>query len=855
MTVLQTISLASDTIKVRWKQPYMTEGINQKSLGSTGAVKGVQAGFNVVPSAGFVVSIAVDATLGLSIANVLETTGGTYSLTVVQSTAIAVDLTAQANTTVYIALDAQYAISTTTAAQIKVVDAAELATNLDLVLLARVAVPLAAPVVTANINSAYRTISGDFVPAEAKPYFNLVANGTFERDTAPTAPFGWTASNVTLTLSTINSIAKTGSNSMVLTAGGAVTEYALSGPMPVQAGDVLRARAWMRSVGGTPISGGTGVQLQVQWFNAAGASISVTDVDSTFTGAGTTFVERKAAVTAPTNAYIAKLRVSYGNCSGVLYVDDAELSTPNATRVAEAAVFGGPLVNADQFHTHSAGGAYSGSGPWADASTLPASTIEAAIDNVVAAIGGATGAAKMGFTAVTPIDLTTARVDLAINELDDKKAGIGIANVFTRNNTINNTIADTTALTAVGNGTGAGVDGTGGATAGSVGVTGTGGSGGGIGVRGTGTGAAGAGGYFQGSATASGGTAALSGVSTNTNGVGVAGTGTGTGAGVAGTGASTGAGVTGRGAGATVGATAGEGVYGFGGATSSGVRGTSGGTGSAVRGDGNFAGNTGIGAEGFGGGTSAGVKGTGGSTAPASNVTLEYGAGVVGVGGSGGSSGVYGVSGFGINVGSTSLTPRAGVIGIGSGTFGVGVFGISSADSSSGSFGGSFTGADGFDTNGVAGSGKQAGHGGVFTGGPTGNAIRIGTGHAAFTGANPAASVAFTNTAAPTSILKAWARVHWNAGAGSIVSGFNVSGVSAVNLTLGIFSITLAAGVTLATRVVASQQQFAVGMQYVDTAGSPSATVVTVKAVSSSGVDIDLNSGLNTFAVFVYGPQ
>ena len=897
MTVLQTVNLSTDAVKMRWKEPYVTAGLNQKDVVSQ--PKGVLTGFGVVPNGGFVVNVQLDPTLTLSVANVLETTGGLFSVTIVQNTNIFIDLTAQAGTTCFIALDAQYAVGSASAAQVKVVDAAELVTNLDLVLLAKVNVPGVGPVLASHINLGYRDVVGDAESSGAAPPFNLIRNSNFEAATAS----GWTNGGLDAVVASTDT-AHTGSYSLKLTKAVAGSVNVLTGPMPVTPGDSYRAAAWVRSTGGAPITGGNGAKFQINWYDAAGVQIGASiDIEAAFTGGGTTWEERKASVVAPALALTARALVFYDNCSGTLYVDDVEFSTRRPDMVMTSAVFGGADSVADDWHKHSALGlTYAGSAPnnWADGSSIPAGSIESGIDAVPTALGSAAGASKVGFTPTTPVDLTAVRVDTALNELDDKKASLAKNNVFA------NTVVDTTSIAATGNGTGSGVTGTGGATAGSIGVIGTGGAGGGVGVQGIGTGAAGGGGVFQTSATASGGTAAVTGTATNTNGAGVAGTGTGTGPGVAGIGASTGAGVTGRGAGATTGATAGEGVLGFGGVTAPGVRGTSGGTGPAVKGDGNFAGNTGIGVEGQGGGASPGVKGTGGTgrgvlgvggtgigasgvrgegssnvlggpgvegqgtvsgsggifiggaTGPTSGSTLADGAGAIGIGGAAGEgNGVYGQGGSASNVGVTSLSfKNTGVVGIGSGAGGAGVIGISAAVSGGGIHGGSFIGSDGFDTNGLSALGKGAGHGVIANGGATGNAIRIGTGHAAFVGGNPAASVAFTNTATPTNILKAWARVFIDTGALSIVSGFNVSAATAINMAVGEYSITLAAGVTLATRAVVSQaMNWPDYSQTVDIAGAPSSTVVTLKAYSG-GVAVNLGAAdIWTFVIFVYGPQ
>jgi hypothetical protein len=638
MTVLQTVNLSADAVKMRWKEPYVTAGINQKNIASH--PKGVLAGFNVVPSAGFVVNVQIDPTLSLSVANILETTGGYYSVTVVQPTNILIDLTstpAATAYTCYIVVDAQYTVGATSAAQVKVVDAL---TDADWVVLAKVNVPAIGPITTAHINSGYRNSVGDSEGPEMHSHFNLINNPTFEATTN-----GWVNSGfLTLTATTYTS--KAGSYSLRANLIVAGLASGTTGPIPVIPGRAYRVSAWMRSTTAgvpTPSDGpvsntGNGAKLQVGFYDAAGAQIgSWVDVEAAFTGASTTWEERKTELTAPALSLTARVRIYFDNCNGTLYLDEVEFASHMHDEVMKSAVFGGDTV-ADEWHKHSAMGlTYAGSGPFADGSTLLGPTIEDGIDHVASNLGGLSGAAKIGYSPTTPKDLTTARVDLALDELDDKKAGIALANIFTKNNTITNAVTNTAALTATGNGTGEGVSGTGGATDG-------------IGVRGTGGGGQGNGGYFETSVTAFSGVAAVSGIANSTNSIGVFGRGNGTGGGVHGRAQGTGAGVQGQVPFATIATGVPAGVLGFGSATAPGVLGRSGGVGTAVRGDGAAGGGAGIGVEGQGGAGRPGVKGTGGNTAVPSGTSVldwEIGAGVSGTGGSDGAFGVIGFAGAG----------------------------------------------------------------------------------------------------------------------------------------------------------------------------------------------------------------
>lgn len=322
MTVLQNIALSADSVKVRWKQPYVTEGLNQKALSQP---KGVVVGFNVVAdNTTLVVSVAPDPTTGLSVANVVETTGGKYNVTVMLDAAVAVNLTAQAGTTCYVTLDAQYSVGATSAAQIKVVDEAELSANTDLVVLAKVAVPASAPLLTSHVNAGYRTVSGDGVQEPSRLPVNLMRFGTFDRLPTATGVQGWVSENNNLTLAVDGTISRSATKSMVVKGLSVVTAGVRSHPIAVVPGASYRVSGWLRSDAGNPIASGNGVKLQVQWVGPTGTVLSTTDIEGAFTGGGTTFLGRKALVTAPAGVAFARVRVFFDGSSGWIYVDDLE---------------------------------------------------------------------------------------------------------------------------------------------------------------------------------------------------------------------------------------------------------------------------------------------------------------------------------------------------------------------------------------------------------------------------------------------------------------------------------------------------------------------------------------------------
>ena len=287
---------------------------------------------------------------------------------------------------------------------------------------------------------------------------------------------------------------------------------------------------------------------------------------------------------------------------------------------------------------------------------------------------------------------------------------------WTKLNTFTQSVANTRAIHATGNGTAGGALFTGGATGGAAayGIKGVGGGGNSEGVVGDGTGA---GSGVKGIGGATGGSG-VSGIGGAGDGNGVWGDANGAGSGVKGVGS----------------ATAGSrGVIGTGGSTS----------GTGVEGVGGGGNSTGV--KGLGAGSAAGVWGTGGGSS---------GTGVSGTGGAGNGNGVWG---DGTGAGS-------GVKGIGGATGGsAGVTGTSAATNG---HGGSFTGS---------GTGV-----GVLAGAATADqaAVYITTGSLEFgtIGTYPDSDDAVSNKLTPLNFDKAWGLIACDGTTGDImVDGFNTA--------------------------------------------------------------------------------
>jgi hypothetical protein len=211
--------------------------------------------------------------------------------------------------------------------------------------------------------------------------------------------------------------------------------------------------------------------------------------------------------------------------------------------------------------------------------------------------------------------------------------------------------------------------------------------------------------------------------------------------------------------------------------------------------------------------------------------SLYADAGIVATSGIASQYGVYstgGVDGGGI-YGKGSAVNGAGVTGQGTGT-GAGVYGVSST--TAGSVGGKFANA----TASGAGTPQVAAD------------LSNGTLTLSMTAPNPDAG--FTNTLAPTNLVKAWAKVAANNGTPQIQSGFNVTTSTCAG---GIITVNLSAAMTsTATMAVLVTTD---GTTQIMKATAASTTSVQIAARDTAGSAIDLCGLTSNYSVMVLGPQ
>lgn len=176
------VTFAPDEIDMVWKEPYLTEGLNEKAMVMP---KGVYRGFEVVPSLS-ALTISVVAALPKNDHLAICETQNNYSLTIRRATGtFNIDLSAYAAQTVYVTLYAAYAIGTPTAAFVRLYTAAEYAAltaaeQAELTILCHVVVPGAGVIPAANIRFDFRTYPWQSLSPNFLPWRQLMRNGTFE---------------------------------------------------------------------------------------------------------------------------------------------------------------------------------------------------------------------------------------------------------------------------------------------------------------------------------------------------------------------------------------------------------------------------------------------------------------------------------------------------------------------------------------------------------------------------------------------------------------------------------------------------------------------------------------------------
>lgn len=194
--------ISVDNIKVRYREPFITAGINQKSVVST--PHGLYRGFTLVAgSSNFRVGVAQDSANADHVAvyetNYGDNTGLTRHSLLVRKTGgnFQLDLTSLngvSAVTAYIVLYASYTNGTTTSSELRAYTAAEwaalaAATKNELLLLGTCVIPPSgSPAAVTSFTSTGRSSAWRAVASEMQPWDPILRNGSFEHGRADLSP-------------------------------------------------------------------------------------------------------------------------------------------------------------------------------------------------------------------------------------------------------------------------------------------------------------------------------------------------------------------------------------------------------------------------------------------------------------------------------------------------------------------------------------------------------------------------------------------------------------------------------------------------------------------------------------------
>lgn len=186
----------SNNMKVRYREPYLSQAINQKF--QTVIPVGVYEGFRPVPGATALRLTLSPGDTGHA-ALIQSDTDATAQLSVHLTGSLDLNLTAYASKTVAVAITASYSFPSETASSIKVYDLSSETVPTTACVLARVTVPAAGVIPTANISLTGRTYPWDQrETSNAVPFLALTKNGNFEFGSSSTvnvAPPYWRSSS------------------------------------------------------------------------------------------------------------------------------------------------------------------------------------------------------------------------------------------------------------------------------------------------------------------------------------------------------------------------------------------------------------------------------------------------------------------------------------------------------------------------------------------------------------------------------------------------------------------------------------------------------------------------------------
>jgi hypothetical protein len=328
---------SNTTAKMRWKEPYVSEGLNKKFNGvvSHGVVRGGRLGTSGVAMS---VTLEADPNTNDSIYSFIDSNG--HQITFRQAANVTLDLTAVASTTVYIGLEITFTTSSDTVVKWRAFSLAEIQADPTLVVLGRVDVPASGLIASSDIYPEERREAWMSISPGSNKWRQVITGGSFEdcRDIAATSNGeqwpDWDLINsnwLNVNLSVTDSEARTGRHSLHVNLTGSATQTVSlywAGMAKVFAGQLIRASVRVKgsSLSPGPSGGECGIILRF-WSQTGSIPVDVLVSDDSLSG---TFDWTEISFVGEIPSGVASLQVIVryedGNSStGDIYFDDVRV--------------------------------------------------------------------------------------------------------------------------------------------------------------------------------------------------------------------------------------------------------------------------------------------------------------------------------------------------------------------------------------------------------------------------------------------------------------------------------------------------------------------------------------------------
>lgn len=259
---------SNTTAKMRWEEPYVSDGLNKKFNGlvPAGVVRG---GLLVTSGIAMNVTIQDDPVTGDSVYSFINSNG--QQVTFRQQGNVTLDLTALASTYVYIGLEITYAVSSATVVKWRAFSLAEVQADPTLVILGAVDVPASGIIPASDIYDDRRSTAWKNVSQYMRGARQVCENGAFElvgrsvtgaKDN-PCPGWDWSNisfNNVTYSFTNLNSPQVGDTHFQLSLSGGASAAFAIlhKNITPCRGGETVTVRFWIKgdSLAPGPGSGG-----------------------------------------------------------------------------------------------------------------------------------------------------------------------------------------------------------------------------------------------------------------------------------------------------------------------------------------------------------------------------------------------------------------------------------------------------------------------------------------------------------------------------------------------------------------------------------------------------------------------